>query len=181
MKYRAFEKPVLLKKKEKFRHFEISVALANITSRKSSEIESRVFYSFHCKNMAQRQSRRLRGLDAEIVPETARDKHCVFCLTDENHGFNIIGGNVLRFPCCKKFAHRSCQREWERNSPLCPHCRRKLGDELPPVELTEPRNREVSPRQRAINALQEAIQDREGLEQRINAVSLTFYIYTCQF
>jgi len=113
----VFEIPVLLKKNC---HFEISVALANITSRKSSEIKSRVFYSFHCKNMAQRQSRRLRGLDAEIVPETARDKHCVFCLTDENHGFNIIGGNVLRFPCCKKFAHRSCQREWERNSPVSP-------------------------------------------------------------
>lgn len=27
-----------------------------------------------------------------------------------------IGGNVLLFPCCKKFAHHSCQREWERNS-----------------------------------------------------------------
>jgi len=91
--------------------------------------------------MAQRQSQRLCGLDAEIVPETARDKHCVFCLTDENQGFNIIGGKALRFPCCKKFAHRSCQREWERNSPLCPHCRRKLGDILPPVEPTEPRNR----------------------------------------
>jgi len=72
---------------KKIRHFEISVAPANITSRKSSEIESRVFYSFHCKNMAQRQSRRLRGLDAEIVLETARKKHCVFCLTDEKHFF----------------------------------------------------------------------------------------------
>ena len=69
-------------------------------------------------------------------------------------------------------------KENGKETRLCvPHCRRKLGDELPPVELTEPRNREVSPRQRAINALQEAIQDREGLEQRINAVSLTFYIY----
>ena len=39
--------------------------------------------------MAQRQSRRLRGLDAEIVLETARKKHCVFCLTDEKHFFLI--------------------------------------------------------------------------------------------
>ena len=180
----VFEIPCLWKTRpfeKKIHHFEIGVALANITSRKSSEIKSRVFYSFHCKNMAPRQSRRLRGLDAEIVPETARDKHCVFCLTDGDQGFNIIGGNVLRFPCCKKFAHRSCQREWERNSPLCPHCRRKLGDELTPVELTEPCNREVSPWQWAINALQEAIQDREGVKQQINAVSLTFYVSTCQF
>jgi len=108
--------------------------------------------------MAQRQSRRLHGLDAEIVPETARDKHCVFCLTDENQGFNIIGGNFMRFPCCKKFAHRSCQREWGRNLPLYPQCQRKLDDELPP--------------------LQGVIQDREGLERRINAVRLTFsYIH----
>ena len=129
--------------------------------------------------MAQRQSRRLRGMDAEIVPETARDKHCIFCLTDENQGFNIIGGNVLRFPCCQKFAHRSCQRKWERNSSECPHCRRELpnerDDELPPVEPTEPRNREASPRQRAINALRALLQDREGLQQRIDAVSLTFF------
>ena len=97
--------------------------------------------------MAQSQSRRLRGLDAEIVPETARDKHCVFCLTNENQGFNIIKGNILRFPCCKKFASRNCQREWERNFSVCPHCRRELPyerhDKLPPVEPTEPRNKQV--------------------------------------
>ena len=44
--------------------------------------------------MAQRQSRSLRGWDVEIVPEPARDKHCIYCLIDENQGFNIIGGNV---------------------------------------------------------------------------------------
>ena len=108
--------------------------------------------------MAQRQSRRLHGLDTEIVPETARVKHCIFCLIDENQGFSIIAGNVLRFPCCKKFAHRSFQPEWERNSPLCLHCRKELpkerDDKLPPVE---PDNREVSLRQQAINVLQALI------------------------
>ena len=124
--------------------------------------------------MEQRQSRRLRGLDAEIVPETASDQHCIFCLMDEHHGFNIIAGNVLRFPCCMKFAHRSCQREWERNSQLCPRCRGELPDEGNEELLREaiaPRN--IPPRQRAINALQAAIQDREGLEERMNAVSMT--------
>ena len=128
--------------------------------------------------MEQCQSRRLRGLDAEIVPETVRDQHCIFCLIDEHHGFNIIAGNVLRFPCCKKFAHHSCQREWERISPLCPHCRRELpseeNDELL-VEAIEPCNGQISPRQRAINALQAAIQDREGLKQRMNEVSFHFF------
>ena len=127
--------------------------------------------------MEQRQSRRLRRLDAEIVLETASDQHCIFCLIHEHHGFNIIPGNVLRFPCCKMFAHRSCQREWERISLLCPHCRRELpneeNDELL-VEAIEPRNGQISPWQQAINALQAAIQDREGFEQRMNEVSLTF-------
>ena len=129
--------------------------------------------------MEQRQSRRLHGLDAEIVPETARDQHCIFCLIDEHHGFNIIAGNVLQFPCCKKFAHRSCQREWERNSSQCPHCRRELpneGNDGLPVEAIEPRNGHISPRQRAMNALQSAIRDREGLKQRMNAVSFTFLL-----
>ena len=127
--------------------------------------------------MAQRQSRRLRGLDAEIVPETARDKHCIFCLMDEHSGFNIIAGNVLRFPCCMKFAHRSCQREWERHSQLCPHCWGELPDEGNEELLREaiaPRN--IPPRQQTINALQAAIQDREGLEERMNAVSLIFFL-----
>ena len=126
--------------------------------------------------MAERQSRRLRGLDAEIVPETARDKHCIFCLMDEHRGFNIIAGNVLRFPCCMKFAHRSCQRVWERHSQLCPHCCGELPDEGNEELLREaiaPRN--IPPRQQAINALQAAIQDREGLEERMNAVSLNFF------
>ena len=130
--------------------------------------------------MAQRQSRRLRGLDVEMVPETARDKHCIFCLMDEHHGFNIIAGNVLRFPCCSKFAHRSCQREWERNSPLCPHCRRELpnegNDELL-VEAIELRNGQIPPRQQAVNALRAAIEDRAGLEQRMNGVSLTLLFF----
>lgn len=134
--------------------------------------------------MAQRQSRRLRGLDVEIVPETARDKHCIFCLIDEHHGFNIIAGNVLRYPCCSKFAHRCCQREWEMNSQLCPHCRSELPndetDELS-MEAIEPRNEQIPPRQQAINALQAAIQDRAGLEQRMNAVSLTFLKHGVSF
>ena len=127
--------------------------------------------------MEQRQSRRLRGLDAEIVPETASDQHCIFCLIDEHHGFNIIAGNVLRFPCCKTFAHRSCQRKWERISPLCPHCRRELPNEENDqllVEAIEPRNGQISPRQQEINALQAAIQDREGVQRRMNEVSFTF-------
>ena len=123
--------------------------------------------------MAQRRSRRLQGLDVEMVPETVSDRHCLFCLTDENHGFNIIGGNVLQFPCCKKFAHRECQRQWELNSSVCPHCRTELPNERAVTENLHDRNREVSLRQLAINALQAAIQDREGLEERIDSVSLT--------
>jgi len=69
-------------------------------------------------------------------------------------------------------------KENGKDTRLCPHCRRKLGDELPPVELNEPRNREVSLRQRAINALQEAIQDREGLKQQINAFHFPYHIST---
>ena len=97
--------------------------------------------------MEQRQSRRLRGLDAEIVPETARDQHCIFivyslyihCIfIDEHHGFNIIAGNILRFPCCKNFAHRSCQRKWERISPLRPNCGRELPSEENDELLVEP-------------------------------------------
>ena len=126
------------------------------------------------KEIAQRSSRRLQGLDLEMVPETVSDRHCIFCLTDKNHGFTIIGGNVLRFPCCKKFAHRECQRQWELNSSTCPHCRTELPNERDVAENLNNRNREVSPRQLAINALQTAIQDREGLEQRIDSVSLTF-------
>jgi len=38
---------------------------------------------------------------------------------------------------------------------------------------------EVSPRQLAINALQAAIQEREGLEQRIDPVSLTLAYSSC--
>ena len=60
--------------------------------------------------MEQRQSQRLHGLDAEIVPETARDQHCIFCFIDEHHGFNIIAGNVLRFPCCKNL-HTAVAKE----------------------------------------------------------------------
>ena len=126
--------------------------------------------------MAQRQSRQ-SGLDVEIVPETACDKHCIFCSIEEHNGFNIIAGNILRFPCCRKFAHRSYQREWERNSQLCPHCRGELPndgiDELP-MEAIEPRNGQIPLRQQAINALQAAIRDRAGLVQRMNAVSLLF-------
>ena len=127
--------------------------------------------------MAQRQSWRLRSLDIEIVPETSRDKHCIFCLIDEHHGFNIIAGNVLRFPCCRKFADRSCQREWERNSELCPHCRRKLpneGNDEAPMEAIELHNGQIPPWQQAINALQAVMEDRARLEQQINTVSLAF-------
>ena len=123
--------------------------------------------------MAQRSSRRLQGLDVEMVPGTVSDRYCIFCLTDENHGFNIIGGNVLCFPCYKKFAHHECQRQWEVNSSACPHWRTELPNERDVTENLHNRNREVSPRQLALNALQAAIQDREGLEQRIDSVSLT--------
>ena len=33
-------------------------------------------------------------VDVEIAPETVCNRHCMFCLIDENQGYNIIGGNV---------------------------------------------------------------------------------------
>ena len=40
-----------------------------------------------------------------------------------------------------------------------------------------PRNGQIPPRQQAINALRAAIEDRAGLEQRMNGVSLTFFFW----
>ena len=49
------------------------------------------------------------------------------------------------------------------------------------MEAIEPHNEQIPPRQQAINALQAAIQDRAGLEQRMNAVSLTFFKHGVSF
>lgn len=80
----------------------------------------------------------------------------------------------------QKFAHRSCQREWERNSSVCSHCHSELPDERDdeprPVEPfeplpPEPRNDQLSPRQRAVNSLHAAVQDMEGLFFSLHVVS----------
>ena len=125
------------------------------------------------KEMSHKSSRRLQELDVEMVPETVSDRHCIIFLTDEYHGFNIIGGNVLCFPRYKNFAHCECQRQWEPTSSACPHCRTELPNEREVTENLHGHNREVSLRQLAIKALQAAIQDREGLKQSIDSVSLT--------
>ncbi|KAJ7358651.1 hypothetical protein OS493_022084, partial [Desmophyllum pertusum] len=83
--------------------------------------------------------------------------------------------NVLRFSCCKKFAHRSCQEAWEKISSTCPHCRAEMqngrNDEPPVAEPlaivgVEP---PLSPsRDDAINALFTTANDQALIQQRID-------------
>lgn len=157
--------------------FEITVTRANITF--TQIVRSRAFQRFlftvyHFPKMAQRRSRRIAGLN----PETIEDERCIFCLVDEKEGFNILRANVLRFSCCKKFAHRSCQEAWEKISSTCPHCRAEMqngrNDEPPVAEPlaivgVEP---PLSPsRDDAINALFTTANDQALIQQRIDSVS----------
>ena len=73
----------------------------------------------------------------------------------------------------RKFFHRECQRHWELTSSACPHYRTELPNQRDVAENLHARNREVSPRQLTINDLQAAIQEREGLEQKFDSVSLS--------
>ncbi|KAJ7376483.1 hypothetical protein OS493_034473 [Desmophyllum pertusum] len=134
--------------------------------------------------MAQRRSRRIAGLN----PETIEDERCIFCLVDEKEGFNILRANVLRFSCCKKFAHRSCQEAWEKISSTCPHCRAEMqngrNDEPPVAEPlaivgVEP---PLSPsRDDAINALFTTANDQALIQQRIDSFELFYPLVAEEF
>lgn len=67
----------------------------------------------------QRRSARLAGESPEIED---KPEDCFFCLTK----VDICKVSVVLLPCCKKFAHRLCQKEWESTSTQCAHCRRDL-------------------------------------------------------
>lgn len=112
-----------------------------------------------------RYSRRLNGEKPEIVTD---DERCLFCYQTESEGFDILR-SAVRFPCCKKFAHRTCQARWEEENYYCAHCRKELKEEGVHHTITDPMHRG------AINALRGCLEDCNSLETQ--QVSVTYQIF----
>ena len=96
-----------------------------------------------------RRSRRLEGKEPEVDKD---DFRCLYCLEDEEDGFDILRG-VVRMPCCGKFAHRSCQGRWEEETIYCCHCRKELTEDGVTHEIVD------LVRRGAVHALQGRLED----------------------
>ncbi|KAL9977110.1 hypothetical protein ACROYT_G014481 [Oculina patagonica] len=72
--------------------------------------------------MAQRESQRLRGLEAEVE---AFQERCFFCLADITLR-SLTSPTVRQLHCCEKFVHTRCQNRWQETSTTCAHCTRVI-------------------------------------------------------
>lgn len=99
--------------------------------------------------MAQRQSRRVRGLAPEI--ETFEER-CFFCLSDIPLR-RVASQSIRRLRCCSKFVHTRCQNRWQENHSKCAHCQRGIVQPAAPIWNPPQEIRAVPHREQAREAL----------------------------
>ncbi|KAL9977679.1 hypothetical protein ACROYT_G015111 [Oculina patagonica] len=128
--------------------------------------------------MAQRQSRRVRGLEPEVGTFKER---CFFCLSDISLG-RVACPSIRRLPCCLKFVHTRCQIQWQETHTTCAHCMREIVQPAaqiwnPPEAIRAIPQREVA-RQALIlyreseTAFRYRVTPEEKLSQQAKAKSL---------
>ncbi|KAL9978949.1 hypothetical protein ACROYT_G016533 [Oculina patagonica] len=95
--------------------------------------------------MAQRQSRRVQGLEPEVG---TFEERCFFCLSDISLE-RVACPSIRRLPCCLKFVHTRCQIRWQETHTTCAHCIREIVQPAaqiwnPPEEIRAIPQREVA-------------------------------------
>ena len=153
--------PLLLGYKKKERSLEPTLPKKYI--RKADPPLLRSFVSPADRDMATRQSRRLRGAAPEISPSFT----CFVCRDTEF----TCANTVERLSCCNNFVHRRCQRRWIQHQITCGLCRQPLVStpttptfRLPVTSMT---------RLQIIQRLEDLLESDE-LQQHIEEVSVLF-------
>ena len=129
----------------------------------------RPFVSPADRDMATRQSRRLRGAAPEISPSFT----CFVCRDTEF----TCANTVQRLSCCNNFVHRRCQRRWIQHQTTCGLCRQPLVStpttptfRLPVTSMT---------RLQIIERLEQLLESDE-LQSHIEEVSVMFCVLAKQ-
>ena len=113
--------------------------------------------------MAERQSRRLQGLPAEIETTSFR----CFCLEEGD----VCVTSAMQLPCCRQFLHRRCYLRWRQtNHASYPMCRDLQHQ--PPVP---PPSAPVEINQDLIDRLRTLLQAPD-LEQQLRQVRYLFIL-----
>lgn len=110
-----------------------------------------------------RKSHRLRGHSPEW--NLYRSWTCLFC----GRYMVTLSRSTVALQCCKRFVHRKCQKQWEREGRgSCSHCGRHLRRRF---SIDEP------PRRRIVSRLR-AIFEREGeqITDQLKEVSNCAYL-----
>ena len=119
----------------------------------------RSFVSPADRDMATRQSRRLRGAAPEISPSFT----CFVCRDTEF----TCANTVERLSCCNNFVHRRCQRRWIQHQITCGLCRQPLVSTTPRLPVTSMTRLQI------IQRLEDLLESDE-LQQHIEEVSVLF-------
>ena len=127
----------------------------------------RSFVSPADRDMATRQSRRLRGAAPEISPSFT----CFVCRDTEF----TCANTVQRLSCCNNFVHRRCQRRWIQHQTTCGLCRQPLVSTTPtfPLPVTSMTRLQI------IERLEQLLESDE-LQQHIEEVSVMFCVLAKQ-
>ena len=99
--------------------------------------------------------------DGMVVENPMSTENCMICLEELTHS-EKMDGLITRTKCCKKYIHKKCFREWDKNNHTCPQCRTSTITPL---------------RQKTLNDINRLLSERLNIDKdRILGVETTIYI-----